>query len=58
LVPPAFGRHVQKWLPSAEQVTLPECGHLPQVEHPDKTNELLMSFFTRAESHSDFCDAT
>ncbi|HET9720221.1 MAG TPA: alpha/beta fold hydrolase [Solirubrobacteraceae bacterium] len=49
LIPPAFGRHVKKWLPSARQVTLPSCGHLPQVEHPDETNELLVSFFAEAE---------
>ncbi len=53
LIPPAFERHVRKWLPAAEQVTLPECGHLPQVEHPEKTNELLMSFFSRAETERD-----
>jgi pimeloyl-ACP methyl ester carboxylesterase len=49
LVPPAFRRHVAKWLPGAEQVTLPDCGHVPQVEQPDKTNELLTSFFAKTE---------
>jgi pimeloyl-ACP methyl ester carboxylesterase len=49
LVPPAFGRHVNKWLPSARQVTLPDCGHVPQVEQPEQTNELLMSFFAGTE---------
>jgi pimeloyl-ACP methyl ester carboxylesterase len=49
LIPPAFGRHVEKWLPTARQVTLPNCGHLPQVECPDETNELLLSFFAEAE---------
>lgn len=49
LIPPAFGRHVRQWLPSAEQITLAECGHVPQVEQPEKTNQLLMSFFARAE---------
>ena len=41
LVPAAFGRHVRKWLPSAEQVTIEDCGHVPQVERPEETNELL-----------------
>ena len=50
LVPPAFGRHVRKWLPSAEQMTIQGCGHVPQVEHAEETNELLMGFFARAES--------
>lgn len=48
LVPPAFARHVASWLPSAEQVTLERCGHVPQVERPDVTNELVASFFARA----------
>jgi pimeloyl-ACP methyl ester carboxylesterase len=49
LVPAAFSRHVAEWLPSAEQVTLDCCGHVPQVERPEETNELLMNFFARAE---------
>jgi len=50
LVPPAFSRHVRKWLPQAEQVTIDGCGHVPQVERSDETNELLLSFFGRAEA--------
>jgi pimeloyl-ACP methyl ester carboxylesterase len=42
-------RHVAKWLPSAEQVTIPSCGHVPQVERPQETHELLTDFFARAE---------
>jgi pimeloyl-ACP methyl ester carboxylesterase len=49
LVPPSFARYVEKWLPSAQQVTLEETGHLPQVERPEQTNELLGAFFTWAE---------
>jgi pimeloyl-ACP methyl ester carboxylesterase len=47
VVPCAFARHVARWLPSAEQVTLEMCGHVPQVERPEETKELLMSFFAR-----------
>jgi pimeloyl-ACP methyl ester carboxylesterase len=50
LVPAAFSRHVRKWLPHAEQVTIDACGHVPQVERPEETNELLLDFFRRAES--------
>jgi pimeloyl-ACP methyl ester carboxylesterase len=49
LVPAAFGRHVRKWLPSAEQITIQSCGHVPQVERPEETNELLMRFIARHE---------
>lgn len=52
LIPPAFGRHVQRWLPSAEQVTLPQCGHVPQVERPEETNALLSSFFARVDERA------
>jgi pimeloyl-ACP methyl ester carboxylesterase len=50
LVPAAFSRHVAEWLPCAEQVTLPGCGHVPQVERPEETNELVLDFFVRVES--------
>ena len=49
LVPAAFGRHVAKWLPSAEQVTIDACGHVPQVERPEETNDLLLRFFAGSE---------
>jgi pimeloyl-ACP methyl ester carboxylesterase/putative sterol carrier protein len=49
LIPAAFSRQVRKWLPTAEQVILPDCGHVPQVERPRETNELLMDFFARIE---------
>ena len=47
LVPTAFGRPVRTWLPGAEQVTLQACGHVPQVERPVETSDLLMRFFDR-----------
>jgi pimeloyl-ACP methyl ester carboxylesterase len=50
LIPAGFARHVGKWLPSAEQVVLDNCGHVPQVERPEDTNALLMSFFARSEA--------
>jgi pimeloyl-ACP methyl ester carboxylesterase len=49
LVPPTFSRHVRRWLPGAEQVTLDLCGHVPQVECPEETHDLLLRFFARAE---------
>jgi pimeloyl-ACP methyl ester carboxylesterase len=49
VIPAAFAKHVAEWLPSAEQVTVESCGHVPQVECPEQTNELLTSFFTRAD---------
>jgi pimeloyl-ACP methyl ester carboxylesterase len=49
LVPAAFSRHVARWLPGAEQLTLERCGHVPQVERPEETHRLLREFFARAE---------
>ena len=48
VIPPAFGRHVRRWLPSAEQIVLDGCGHVPQVERAERTSELLEALFARA----------
>jgi pimeloyl-ACP methyl ester carboxylesterase len=49
LVPAKFARHVHKWLPRARQVTLENCGHVPQVERPEETHRLLTEFFADVE---------
>jgi pimeloyl-ACP methyl ester carboxylesterase len=41
LVPAGFSRHVADALRSARQVVLEECGHVPQVELPERTNRLV-----------------
>jgi pimeloyl-ACP methyl ester carboxylesterase len=41
LVPAAFSRHVAGVLPDARQVVLSECGHVPQVELPERANGLI-----------------
>jgi pimeloyl-ACP methyl ester carboxylesterase len=45
LVPAKFSRHVARALPNAECVVLPDCGHVPQFEHPDTTHSLVQAFF-------------
>jgi pimeloyl-ACP methyl ester carboxylesterase len=50
LIPAGFARHVRKWLPSAEQIVLDDCGHVPQVERPEQTNGMLMRFFARVDA--------
>jgi pimeloyl-ACP methyl ester carboxylesterase len=50
LVPSGFRRHVAEWLPYAEQGVMPNCGHVPQVEHAERTNALLRDFFDRMEA--------
>jgi pimeloyl-ACP methyl ester carboxylesterase len=50
LIPPGFQRHVERWLPTAEHIRLEGCGHVPQVERPDRTNGLLERFFARVDA--------
>jgi pimeloyl-ACP methyl ester carboxylesterase len=45
VIPPAFARHVERWLPSAEQIVLDGCGHVPQVERAAQVSGLLERFF-------------
>jgi pimeloyl-ACP methyl ester carboxylesterase len=49
VIPPAFARHVARWLPSAEQIVLEGCGHVPQVERAEQTIGLLERFFARVD---------
>ncbi|MGH2942362.1 MAG: alpha/beta fold hydrolase [Solirubrobacteraceae bacterium] len=49
VIPPAFARHVARWLPSAEQIVLDGCGHVPQVERAVQTSGLLERFFARVD---------
>ncbi|MEX2290183.1 MAG: alpha/beta fold hydrolase [Mycobacteriales bacterium] len=44
LVPPSFARHVANSLPSAGQVVLEDCGHVPQFEHPEETMAMIRGF--------------
>jgi pimeloyl-ACP methyl ester carboxylesterase len=44
LVPAGFGRFVAEALPDAGSVVLPDCGHVPQFEHPERTVQLIRDF--------------
>jgi pimeloyl-ACP methyl ester carboxylesterase len=50
LVPLAFSKYVADALPSARQVMLDQCGHVPQVEHPVDANALVHDFIGRAQA--------
>ncbi len=49
LIPAGFSHHVAEWLPSAEQIVLDHCGHVPQIERPEQTSGLVRRFLRRAE---------
>jgi pimeloyl-ACP methyl ester carboxylesterase len=50
LIPAGFQPHVERWLPSAEHICFEDCGHVPQVERPERTNGLLERFFARVDA--------
>jgi pimeloyl-ACP methyl ester carboxylesterase len=50
LISPSFARHVAEWLPSAEQIVLDGCGHVPQIERPEQTSGLVQSFLARTDA--------
>jgi len=48
LVPARFSRHVATALPDAPQVVLSDCGHVPQIELPERTHQLVGEFIASA----------
>jgi pimeloyl-ACP methyl ester carboxylesterase len=50
VVPARFSRHVADALPEVPQVVLPECGHVPQIELPERTHELVRDFIASVEA--------
>jgi pimeloyl-ACP methyl ester carboxylesterase/putative sterol carrier protein len=46
LVPAGFARHVAEAVPSAVSVVLPDCGHVPQFELPERTHAEVRAFLT------------
>lgn len=48
LVPSSFSRPVAAALPDAPQVVLSDCGHVPQIELPERTHELIREFVASA----------
>jgi pimeloyl-ACP methyl ester carboxylesterase len=52
LIPQAFRRHVERWLPRAEQTVIENCGHVPQIEKPEHVNAMLCDFFGAADARA------
>ena len=46
LVPAAFSRHVTTALPNSQSIVLPDCGHVPQFELPERTLDLTRAFLS------------
>jgi pimeloyl-ACP methyl ester carboxylesterase len=50
LVPPKLRHYVERALPAADHVLLDGCGHVPQVERPERTNGLIRRHLARADA--------
>jgi pimeloyl-ACP methyl ester carboxylesterase/putative sterol carrier protein len=50
IISPHFSRKVQTALPSARVEVWDDCGHVPQVEYPDRTAQVLLEFFSAKTS--------
>ncbi|MDQ4024669.1 MAG: alpha/beta fold hydrolase [Actinomycetota bacterium] len=50
LISPRFGGRVAKALPTAKVEVWDDCGHAPQLEHPDRTAEAMLEFFSSVAS--------
>lgn len=47
-----FSQRVRKHLPAAEVRVWNDCGHVPQLEHPERTVEEITEFFARVGSRA------
>lgn len=50
LISSRFGGRVAKALPAAKVEVWDDCGHAPQLEHPDRTARTMLEFFATARS--------
>lgn len=48
LISSRFGGRVAKALPAAKVEVWDDCGHAPQLEHPDRTAQTMLDFFATA----------
>jgi pimeloyl-ACP methyl ester carboxylesterase len=42
-----FGRKIQLTLPDAEVHVWADCGHVPQIEHPERTAKVMLDFMSQ-----------
>lgn len=45
LITPAFGKKISSLVPEARVEVWDDCGHVPQLEHPERTAETILDFF-------------
>jgi pimeloyl-ACP methyl ester carboxylesterase len=50
LISPRFGSRIAKALPAAKVEVWEDCGHAPQLEHPERTAQTMLEFFSTVTS--------
>lgn len=45
LITPHFAKKIQRTIPTARVELWTDCGHAPQLEHPEKTADAILDFF-------------
>jgi pimeloyl-ACP methyl ester carboxylesterase len=45
---PGYANELAERIPRCELITIESCGHLPQIEHPQRFNEVVLAFLERA----------
>ncbi|MEA2499692.1 MAG: hypothetical protein QOH26_2097 [Actinomycetota bacterium] len=48
-----FGNKVSRFVPSAQVEIWDDCGHVPQLEHPDRTANCLLDFFDDVQASAE-----
>ena len=48
LFPAEYGRKLAALIPGARFTVIEDCGHLPQIEQPDRLAELVLEHVARA----------
>jgi pimeloyl-ACP methyl ester carboxylesterase/putative sterol carrier protein len=46
LITPRFSQRVRRFLPSAKVLLWEDSGHVPQLEHPERTSQAITEFFS------------
>ncbi len=50
IVPPIYGQHFQDHIPNSQLTTITNCGHIPEIEQPEKLRELTLDFLLSQQS--------
>jgi pimeloyl-ACP methyl ester carboxylesterase len=49
VTPPDVADEFHKLLPNSDLYWIDKCGHVPMMEHPEKFNETVLSWFSKRD---------